>query len=121
MPHPDAAAGALLSVRGLKVHFPIQKGFFRRTVGQVKAVDGVDLAVRPRRDLGLVGESGCGKTTTGRALLRIYEPTEGRILYPPRATARPPMSRTMPREALRPIAATMRMIFQDPFPRSTRA
>jgi oligopeptide/dipeptide ABC transporter ATP-binding protein len=120
----DAAAGpqeggrpagdTLLSVRGLKVHFPIQRGFFRRTIGHVKAVDGVDLDVKPGETLSLVGESGCGKTTTGRAILRIHDPTEGEILYHP-ADAAPPMdvARLAQRE-LRAYRRDVRMIFQDP-------
>ena len=72
---------ALLQVNNLKMHFPIRRGFFRRVVGHVKAVDGVNLFIRPGETLGLVGESGCGKTTTGRCIIRAYEPTSGQILY----------------------------------------
>ncbi len=78
---PAAAAPPLLAVGGLSVHFPIQKGVFRRTVGQVRAVDGVDLAIAPGRTLALVGESGCGKTTVGKALLQLIQPTAGRVQF----------------------------------------
>ena len=69
----------LLEVRDLKKYFPVQQGFLRRTVGYVKAVDGVSFTVDPGETLGIVGESGCGKTTLGRCLLRLYEPTGGAI------------------------------------------
>ena len=71
----------LLEVKDLKMHFPITKGFLNRTVGHVKAVDGVSFTVYEGETLGLVGESGCGKTTTGRCILRVYEPTSGQINY----------------------------------------
>ena len=77
----NAEKEALLEVKGLKMHFPIRKGLLRRTVGQVKAVDDVSFTIHEGETLGLVGESGCGKTTTGRCLLRVYEPTAGEILY----------------------------------------
>ena len=67
----------ILEVKNLKMHFPIVKGFLRRTVGYVKAVDNVNLFIRRRETLGLVGESGCGKTTTGRCIIRAYKPTAG--------------------------------------------
>ena len=85
----------------------------RRTVGHVKAVDGVDLDVRTGETLSLVGEFGCGKTTTGRALLRIYEPTEGSILYRRRDGEVVDIA-AMPREALKAYRRDVRMIFQDP-------
>ncbi len=109
--HPTNAA--LLDVRGLKVHFPIQKGFFRRTVGHVKAVDGVDLDVREGETLSLVGESGCGKTTTGRAILRIYQPTAGSIVYHPKS-GEPVDLATLSTRELKPFRREIRMIFQDP-------
>jgi peptide/nickel transport system ATP-binding protein len=102
-----------LDVRGLKVHFPIQKGFFRRTVGHVKAVDGVDLDVREGETLSLVGESGCGKTTTGRAILRIYQPTAGSIVYHPKS-GEPVDLATLSTRELKPFRREIRMIFQDP-------
>ena len=71
----------LLEVRELKVHFPIREGIFSKTVGYVYAVDGVSFDVRRGETLGLVGESGCGKTTTGRGILRLVEPTAGSVRF----------------------------------------
>src|SRR3954465_1825506 len=72
----------LLEVRGLQMHFPVTEGIIiNRKVGEVKAVDGIDFTVRRGETLGLVGESGCGKTTTGRCILRLEKPTAGAILY----------------------------------------
>ena len=71
----------LLDVRNLKMHFPIRKGFLKRVVGHLKAVDGVNFAIKEAETLSLVGESGCGKTTTGRCIVRLYEPTDGSIVF----------------------------------------
>ena len=71
----------LLEVKDLKMHFPIRRGLLKQVVGQVRAVDGVSFTIRQGETLGLVGESGCGKTTTGRCVVRAYEPTNGEILY----------------------------------------
>jgi peptide/nickel transport system ATP-binding protein len=101
---------SLLEVRGLKVHFPITHGLvIERRVGAVKAVDGVDVDLTPGETLGLVGESGCGKTTVGRAILRLVEPTEGSVVFDGVDVA------TLAREPLRKIRRRMQMIFQDPF------
>src|ERR687890_741420 len=78
----------LLEVRDLKKHFPIQRGFFSRTVGHVKAVDGVSFYVRQGETLGLVGESGSGKTTTGRMILRAHDPTSGEMWFEDRDMGR---------------------------------
>jgi len=75
------ARTTLLEVSDLKMHFPIRKGFLRRVVGHVKAVDGVSFSIQKGGTFGLVGESGCGKTTTGRCLMRLLDPTDGQIVY----------------------------------------
>ena len=103
----------LLEVRNLKKHFPIQKGFLKRTVGHVKAVDGVDLAVREGETLGLVGESGCGKTTTGRLILRAIDPTAGEIRF--RRNDKMVDIATIPEGELKTFRSEMQIIFQDPF------
>jgi peptide/nickel transport system ATP-binding protein len=99
----------LLSVRDLKVYFPIRKGVFLRTVGHVKAVDGIGFDVYRGQTLGLVGESGCGKTTAGRAILRLIEPDAGRVLYGGVDLA------TLGGAALRKIRRKLQIIFQDPY------
>ncbi len=71
----------LLEVKDLKMHFPIRRGLLKQVVGQVRAVDGVSFKICRGETLGLVGESGCGKTTTGRCIVRAYEPTSGELLY----------------------------------------
>jgi peptide/nickel transport system ATP-binding protein len=103
----------LLEVRNLKKHFPIQKGFFRRTVGHVRAVDGVDLFIREGETLGLVGESGCGKTTTGRLILRAIDPTEGEVWF--RKNGELVNIATIPKEEMKAFRREMQIIFQDPF------
>ncbi len=105
----DIPADTLLSVRGLEVHFPIKRGLvFDRTVGHVRAVDGVDLDIARGTTYGLVGESGCGKSTLGRGILRLEEPTGGSVIFDGEdvATLRP--------EPLRLIRRRMQMVFQDP-------
>jgi oligopeptide transport system ATP-binding protein len=98
----------MVQVRGLKMHFPIYAGLLRRRAGEVKAVDGVSFDIPAGETLGLVGESGCGKSTCGRAMLRLYEPTEGQVIINGQdVTAVKP-------EALRQLRPAMQMVFQDP-------
>ncbi|HEX8581065.1 MAG TPA: oligopeptide/dipeptide ABC transporter ATP-binding protein [Acidimicrobiales bacterium] len=107
----DRRDGAdLLDVQGLKVHFPITEGLvIERKVGAVQAVDGVDLQLRRGETLGLVGESGCGKTTVGRTILRLIEPTAGRIVFDGEDIT------ALSGERLRTLRRRMQMIFQDPY------
>ncbi len=101
-------ARPLLQVRDLKMHFPIYAGLLRRRVGAVKAVDGVSFDILPGETLGLVGESGCGKSTTGRAVLRLYDITSGSIRIEGTEIAQ------MSQSQLRPLRPRMQMVFQDP-------
>ncbi len=103
-----AQAPALVQVRGLKMYFPIYAGLLRRRVGDVKAVDGLSFDIPAGETLGLVGESGCGKSTVGRALLRLYEPTAGQITIDGHDIT------TLEPEALRRVRPSMQMVFQDP-------
>ena len=106
----DNGSNELLKVTNLKVHFPVTRGFvFRRQIGSLRAVDGIDLEIGRGETLGLVGESGCGKTTTGRALLRLVKLTSGEILMDGRDVAQ------LRGEALRQTRRRMQMIFQDPY------
>ncbi len=95
--------------RGLVKHFPIHRGILRRTVGHVRAVDGVDLAVEEGRTLGLVGESGSGKSTIGRVLLRLLAPTAGTVMFDGTDIT------SLPERQLRPLRRGMQLVFQDPF------
>jgi oligopeptide transport system ATP-binding protein len=104
----DTRAEPLVRVEGLKMHFPIHSGLLRRHTGDVKAVDGVSFAIPAGETLGLVGESGCGKSTVGRAILRLYEPTAGRVEIAGEDVA------SLTPEALRKKRPTMQMVFQDP-------
>ncbi|HEY7223062.1 MAG TPA: dipeptide ABC transporter ATP-binding protein [Micromonosporaceae bacterium] len=110
-PSESSAAGGdvLLTVRSLRKHFPIKKGILQRRVGAVRAVDGIDFEVHRGSTLGLVGESGCGKTTTGRMLTRLIEPTEGSIVFEGVDITH------MRQGRLRPLRREMQMIFQDPY------
>ena len=104
----------LLEVAGLRKYFPIKSNFWRRVIGYVRAVDDVDLYVRQGETLGLVGESGCGKTTLGRCILRAVEPTAGQILYHLRGQA-PVDFRMLSGDRLQEMRPHMQMVFQDPF------
>ena len=104
----------LLDVRGLRKFFPIAKGVFRRIVGHVRAVDDVSFTVREGETLGLVGESGCGKTTASRCILRAIDPTSGQVLYRTRGNEVVDLA-PMSRAELAPLRRDIQMIFQDPF------
>ncbi len=111
---PMSNSDALLEVKHLKMHFPIHAGFFRRQVGNVKAVDDINFTIHKGETLGLVGESGCGKTTAGRSILRAYTPTSGQILYRRPDNAVVDLATLSERE-LKPYRQQIRMVFQDPF------
>lgn len=104
----------ILEVDNLKQYFPIRTGFWQRVTGQIKAVDGVSFAVKRNEVLGLVGESGCGKTTVGRAVLRLYDPTAGNVWYRTASGERINVAILKARD-VKPLRREMRMIFQDPF------
>src|SRR3977135_2337169 len=100
----------LLEVSALKMHFPLTQGIiFQRQVGAVRAVDGIDFFVEKGETLGLVGESGCGKSTTGRAILQLYKPTSGEVRFDGVELT------TLGGEAMRKMRRRMQMIFQDPY------
>ncbi|HXI09190.1 MAG TPA: ABC transporter ATP-binding protein, partial [Thermodesulfobacteriota bacterium] len=118
MQEPDALAPlteayatreVLLDVKGLKTHYPIRKGLFKRIAGFVKAVDGIDLTVRKGSTLALVGESGCGKTTAGKSIIQLIRPTAGEILFKGADLAR------LDDRAIKPYRSLIQIIFQDPY------
>ncbi len=104
----DNASKALVEVRDLKMHFPIHAGVLKKRVGEVKAVDGISFDIYEGETLGLVGESGCGKSTAGRAILRLYDITEGSIKIDGKDIG------ATPQTELRTMRPTMQMVFQDP-------
>jgi oligopeptide transport system ATP-binding protein len=109
-PEPNAKLDdVLLQVSDLKTHFPVKRGLLGRTVGHVKAVDGVSFAIRRGRTLGLVGESGCGKTTAGRTILRLIPATAGTVAFEEKSVF------DLPPGELRQLRRHMQIIFQDPY------
>ena len=103
-----SVATAMLEVKNLSMHFPIYKGLMRKQVGEVKAVDDITFSTMRGETLGLVGESGCGKSTTGRAILKLYQPTSGRIVLDGKDIT------DLQGDDLRQVRTDMQMIFQDP-------
>src|SRR5438046_8604166 len=104
------ASKTLVDVRDLKMHFPLTQGIiFQRVIGYVRAVDGISFSIERGQTLGLVGESGSGKTTIGRAIVRLYKPTAGQILFGDKDMAK------MDGEELRQIRRRVQMVFQDPY------
>ena len=110
----DSNNDILLEVEGLKKYFPIRKGILRKVVGQVRAVDGVNFYIKKGETLSLVGESGCGKTTTSRCILRALKPTAGHIMFRTNTGSTVDVAQ-LPKSRLRPLRTQMQMIFQDPF------
>ncbi len=102
-------AETILDVRGLKIHFPLKKGFFGSVSGAVRAVDGVDFTIRAGETLGLVGESGCGKSTTARGILRLVEPTAGKIFFQEQDLLE------MHGRRFRDVRRNIQIVFQDPY------
>jgi len=105
----NANASPILEVRDLKKYFPIQRGLFSRTVGHVKALDGISFDVHAGEVLGLVGESGCGKTTAGRCILQLIQPTSGSVKFEGQELV------GLPRRQMRPLRKRMQIVFQDPY------
>jgi len=105
----DSADNALLKVEGLKKYFPVRRGFFQGVIGLIKAVDGVAFEIYQGKTLGLVGESGCGKSTIARLVLRLLAPDEGRIIYKGEDIS------GLPEGKIKPLRKEMQIIFQDPY------
>jgi oligopeptide transport system ATP-binding protein len=109
-PNGTGESGNLIDVKGLEMHFPVNRGIiFQRRVGTVKAVDGLTFGIKKGETLGLVGESGCGKSTTGRAILQLYRPTAGNVIFEGQDLTK------LGGDALRKMRRRVQMIFQDPY------
>jgi len=105
----ESSQEALVEIKNLKLYFPITRGLFRRKVGDIKAIDDISFVIRKHETLGMVGESGCGKTTTGRCILRLYKPTSGQIIFNGHDIS------SLPERKIRPLRKNMGSIFQDPY------
>jgi peptide/nickel transport system ATP-binding protein len=99
----------IVEVKNLKMYFPITRGLLRRKVGDIKSIDDISFQIQRHETLGLVGESGCGKTTTGRCILRLYKPTAGEIIFDGKEISK------LPERKIRPMRSSMGCIFQDPY------
>lgn len=105
----QSSDGCIVEIKDLKMYFPVTRGILRRKVGEVRAIDGISLRIKKGETVGLVGESGCGKTTLGRCLLGLYHATSGQILFEGKDIAR------YKERQIRPLRRAMGTIFQDPF------
>ncbi|MGV2940808.1 ABC transporter ATP-binding protein [Mesobacillus sp. LC4] len=106
----ENSSGILLELQDLKKHFPIKSGLLQKTVGHIKAVDGINLKVNKGETLGIVGESGCGKSTVGRTIIRLYEPTDGKVIFNGKD-----ISHLSESDLRKDVRKNIQMIFQDPF------
>ncbi|MFL6560097.1 MAG: ATP-binding cassette domain-containing protein, partial [Bacillus sp. (in: firmicutes)] len=107
--HSPSQSENLLEIKNLKTYYPVKGGFLKRTIGNVKAVDNISFEIKKGETLGLVGESGCGKSTAGRTILRLLKPTEGQILFNGKDITR------VSGKSLREIRKDLQMVFQDPY------
>jgi oligopeptide/dipeptide ABC transporter ATP-binding protein len=105
----NALDNIILSVQGLKKHFPVRRGFFQRVIGSIQAVDGVDFDIEAGKTLGLVGESGCGKSTVSRLILKLLEPDAGKIIFQDQDVS------GLSQSQMKPLRKEMQIIFQDPY------